>query len=70
MSGRNRRHHSSLEWYAYKHISGSLHLKRYLGDYGDIKEARASDFVITVTGPFEAKNREVATDIMRARFAS
>ncbi len=65
-----RRHHSTLEWYAYQHINGTLLLRRYFGDHGDIKEARESDFVKRVTGPFEAKNREVAMDIMRARLTS
>lgn len=58
-----------LEWYAYKHTNGSLHLKRYLGDYGDIVEARESPFVQTVTGPFEANQRSTAEDIMKARLS-
>jgi hypothetical protein len=56
-----------LDWYAYKHTNGSMHLRRYFGDYGDIIEARESPFVETVTEVFEANKRSQAEDIMRAR---
>jgi hypothetical protein len=62
-----RRHFSSLEWYAYKHQNGTIHTRRYFGDRGDIVEAQSSPFVRQVTGPFEAKNKEVANDIATAR---
>lgn len=62
-SGRNNK----LEWYAYEHVNGTKHLRRFLGDVGDIQEARDSDFVKRVTGPFEAKNRPEAMSIMLAR---
>ena len=50
-------------WYAYLHVNQTIHVKRYMGDYGDIQEARDSDFVVKVTEPFEAKNRENAIKI-------
>ena len=62
-----RRHHSSLEWYAYLHVEGTVHTKRFLGDMGDIREAQLSPFVSRVTGPFEAKNKDIADDIAKAR---
>lgn len=57
-----------LQWYAYRHINGTLHLKRYFGDPLDIREVKESPFVREVTGPFEANKRKEAEDIMRARF--
>lgn len=59
-----------LEWYAYKHNNGTLHLKRYWGDYGDIMEAKMSPFVRSVTGPFKAHNQHEAHDVMKARFGT
>ncbi len=49
-----------LKWYAYQHVNGQFFLKRYWDDYGDITEARESDFVTQVTEPFEAESRELA----------
>lgn len=63
------RHNAKLEWYAYKHVNGTLHLRRFFGDMGDVKEAKESDFVSKVTGPFEANKKSQAQDIMRARLA-
>jgi hypothetical protein len=54
-----------LEWYGYLHVNGTLHLKRYFGDRGDIDEAIESDFVSLVKGPFEAETREEAIKIFR-----
>ena len=51
-------------WYGYKHTDGSVHTKRYFS-HGDIEEARESDFVAHVVGPFEADNRESAVKTMR-----
>ena len=53
------------EWYAYRHINNSIHVKRYFGDTGDIDEAIESDFVINVVGPFEAEGRTDA--LLKAR---
>jgi len=52
----------SLEWYAYRHATGTLHLKRYFSELqqGDIDEAIESDFVVKVVGPFSADNRDEA----------
>ncbi len=46
-----------LQWWGYKHINGSLQAKRYWGDPRDISEAKESDFVERVVGPFEAVDR-------------
>ena len=56
-----------LEWYGYKHVTGTIHLKRYRPELqaGDINEAIESDFVILVKGPFEAESREEALKILR-----
>ena len=56
-----------LEWYAYKHVNGTLHLKRYLGDPEDLHEASTSTFVEQVYGPFKAENQHKAREIMRER---
>lgn len=56
-----------LDWYGYKHVNGTRHLRRYFGDYEDIQEAKASPFVQEVTEIFECNNRKQAEEIMRAR---
>jgi len=56
---------SMLEWYGYLHVMGSVHLKRYFGDRGDIDEAIESDFVVFVKGPFEAESRQEALKILK-----
>lgn len=61
---------NKLEWYAYKHTDGTLHLKRYLGDPLDIQEAKDSPFVEAVTGPFSSNKRSEAEDIMKARLST
>jgi len=33
-----------IEWWAYKHINGTIHVKR-LFDHSDLYEAQESDFV-------------------------
>ena len=52
------------EWYGYLHVQGSVHLRRYFGDQGDIDEAIESDFVAAVKGPFEAESRTAALKIL------
>ena len=52
-----------IQWYGYKHINGSLHVKRY-SDERDLKEARESDFVDSVYGPW-ACNRDEAQEHLR-----
>ena len=56
-----------LRWWAYRHTDGSLHVKRYLDDPGDLQEARESSFVDEMFGPFLAANRESAMTRARAR---
>ena len=48
-----------LQWWGYRHINGSIQVKRYF-DKRDLEEARESDFVDTVVSPFLAKDREDA----------
>ena len=48
---------TEIEYYSYLHINGSIHVKRYFGDRGDLDEAIESDFVAIVVGPFVAKTR-------------
>jgi len=54
------------QWYGYMHIHGPLHAKRFFDDK-DLQEARESDFVEAVTGPFWAKDREHAIQIVEER---
>jgi len=54
----------TLSWYGYLHVNSTKHLKRYMGDPGDIEEARSSDFVTKVVGPFEATCRQAAIQQM------
>lgn len=55
-----------MQWFGYKHISGTLQAKRYLTKL-DITEAEESPFVKQVVYPFEAKDREEALIIIKAR---
>jgi len=57
---------TKFEWCAYRHVDGSIHLKRYLGDPLDLREMRESPFVSAVTGPFHCNQRE-ALGIATAR---
>lgn len=50
----------NLQWWGYIHTNGSPQAKRWFGDQRDIDEARESDFVAEVYGPFMAANREAA----------
>lgn len=54
---------TSVQWWGYKHINGSFQAKRFF-DPEDISEARSSDFVESVFGPFLANNREHALEII------
>lgn len=54
---------SSLMWYGYLHIDGSVHTKRYFGQE-DIQECSESDFVECVYGPFECDSRDEAVEIV------
>ena len=48
---------TGCQWYAYEHIDGGIHAKRYF-DYRDIEEARESDFVAEVRGPIEGTKED------------
>lgn len=49
---------TGCHWYAYKHVNGEIHAKRFFSDE-DIKEARESDFVSEVMGPIEGTREDV-----------
>lgn len=49
-------------WWGYKHTNGHYQVKRFF-DSLDLSEAEESPFVISVTRPFEASNREEALEI-------
>lgn len=55
------------EYYAYRHVNNSIHVKRYRPELqrGDIDEAVESDFVVRVAGPYEAEGRTDA--LLKAR---
>jgi hypothetical protein len=53
-----------LDWWGYVHKEGTLQAKRYFGAE-DINEAHESPFCIFVHGPFKAKNRDQALDIVK-----
>jgi len=46
-------------WWGYRHESGNIQAKRYFEPL-DISEAKESPFCKTVSGPFEAIDREDA----------
>lgn len=52
------------EWWGYVHKSGTLQAKRYFGAE-DINEAHESPFVVFIEGPFKARNRDQALDIVK-----
>lgn len=45
-----------VKWWGYLHVSGTLQLKRYFGPL-DIQEAKESEFVEFVAGPWEVEHR-------------
>ncbi len=52
---------SDLTWFGYRHMNGSLHVKRYLSAES-FREAQESDFVLYTVGPFEAPDRATAVE--------
>lgn len=54
---------SNLQWWGYRHISGTLQAKRYWASL-DVQEARESPFVKKVYGPFDAVGRDEALAIL------
>lgn len=53
-------------WWGYVHTSGTLQAKRYF-DPLDIQEAHQSPFCEQVVGPFEAKDRDEALEIVKQK---
>ena len=53
-------------WWGYVHINTTIHVKRFF-DHKDVYEARESEFVKKVFGPFRAKCREEALAEMDRR---
>lgn len=53
-------------WWGYKHVNGTLHVKRYF-DQRDLDEAQGSPFVARVCPAFFAKNRTEALTILEGR---
>lgn len=58
---------SLISWWAYLHVSGRIHVKRYIQEE-DIEEARKSPFVKLVTDLFEARNKTEATKKAKEKF--
>jgi hypothetical protein len=59
-----------MKYWGYKHISGSIHLKRFIGNFAKeaVDEAYNSDFVEDVVDPFEAKTRKEASEKLKEHF--
>jgi hypothetical protein len=55
---------NSIQWWGYIHVDGSIHVKRYFSRE-DLVEARESDFVQQVFGPWEVDSREKALEKMK-----
>lgn len=53
-------------WWAYRHKSYSIHLKRYF-DRRDVDEAYESPFVDLVIEPFEAESNDEARRIIQEK---
>lgn len=57
----------TIQWWGYRHTSGSLQVKRWFGDPLDIQEAKESPFCAAVSQPFDADNREDALRILEGK---
>lgn len=53
-----------FKWWAYRHVSGTLHVKRYYFP-ADLTSADESDFVAERTEVYEAETKEEASVIAR-----
>lgn len=61
-----------MKFWAYRHQSGHIHLKRYWEDRASkdaVLDAYDSPFVDDVAEPFEAKDRQDAERIAREKLA-
>lgn len=56
-----------IEWWGYKHVNGTLQVKRYFGPE-DISEAEASPMVLDTAGPWAVQNREEALKRAKQRW--
>ena len=56
---------STNEWWGYFHTNGSIHAKRYWGDWRDIEEAVESPFCKKVIKPVACYSREDAIKHIR-----
>jgi hypothetical protein len=56
----------NLLWWGYKHSSGTYQAKRYSGPL-DTDEARDSPFCEQVVGPFPAKDRDEALQLVKEK---
>lgn len=53
-----------LQWWGYRHISGSYQVKRYF-DKRDIEEAIESPFVEEIAGPYYATDSKNALEKLK-----
>ena len=57
---------AEAQWWGYLHKNGTIQAKRGFSDsIGDIREAKSSPFVVKTYGPFVAKDREDALNILQ-----
>ena len=61
---------AKLHWYGYRHVNGTFHAKRHLGDMGDYEEAHDSDFVESITAIFVASGRDEAVKKIKEIYKS
>jgi hypothetical protein len=57
---------NKLQWWGYKHSSGTYQAKRYFGAL-DTDEASESPFCEIVVGPFYASDRDEALKIVKEK---
>lgn len=60
---------TKLKWWGYLHVNGTIQAKRFFDDR-DIQDARESDFVARVHGPFEAEDRNFALLVLDTQFST
>ena len=54
---------TTLRWWGYQHVDGSMHLKRYFSPH-DLNTAHESSFVQQVVEPFDADGVEEARTVL------
>lgn len=55
-----------IKWWGYFHVNGTFKVKRYWEDPRDLEEARESDFVASVHGPWVCDSATEATKMLLA----